>query len=77
MLSEGQQTEALESSDQKRDSSLVGAAPAGDHPEVIAEDTEQVVDARVVGVKVAVDKELEAYNRYLAELNRSDAPKRW
>ena len=77
MLSEGQQTEALESHEQKRGSRLVGAATSGDHPEVIGDDTEQVVDARVVGVKVVVDKDLEAYNRYLAELNRSDPPKRW
>lgn len=77
MLSEGQQTEALESHEQKRGSRLVGAATAGDHPEVIGDDIEQVVDARVVGVKVVVDKDLEAYNRYLAELNRSDPPKRW
>ena len=54
MLSEGQQTEALESHEQKRGSRLVGAATAGDHPEVIG-----------------------AYNRYLAELNRSAPPKRW
>jgi hypothetical protein len=78
MLSEGQRTEALESNEQKRaDSPLVGVATAGDHPEVITDDTEQVVDARVVGVKVVVDKDLEAYNRYLAELNRSAPPKRW
>jgi hypothetical protein len=36
-----------------------------------------VVDAQVVGVKVAVDEDLAAYNRYLADLNRSDPPKRW
>jgi hypothetical protein len=75
-LSEGTRTEALESSEQKRDYRLVAAA-AGDHPDAITDDTEQVVDAHVVGVKVVVDKDLEAYNRYLAELNRSDVPKRW
>lgn len=77
MLSEGQHTEALESREQKlADSGLAGAATA-DHPEVIGGDAEQVVDAHVVGVKVVVDEDLEAYNRYLAELNRSDPPKRW
>jgi hypothetical protein len=43
----------------------------------MGDDAEEVVDARVVGVKVVVDKDLEAYNRYLAELSRSDPPKRW
>jgi len=38
---------------------------------------EEVVEARVVDVKVAVDEELAAYNRYLAELSASDPPKRW
>jgi hypothetical protein len=37
----------------------------------------QVIDARVVGVKVHVDEELNAYNRYLGELSWSDPPKRW
>jgi hypothetical protein len=77
VLSEGTRTEALQSNEQKRDSPLVEVPTAGDHPEVIGDDTEQVVNARVVGVKVVVDKDLEAYNRYLAELNRSDRPKRW
>jgi hypothetical protein len=36
-----------------------------------------VIDARVVEVKVVVDEELEAYNRYLAELSWLDPPKRW
>lgn len=77
MLSEGTRTEALESQEQKRDAPLVAPSTASDHPEVVGDDTEQVVDARVVGVKVVVDTDLEAYNRYLAELNRSDPPKRW
>jgi hypothetical protein len=77
VLSEGTRTEALQSNEQKRDSPLVEVPTAGDHPEVIGDDTERVVNARVVGVKVVVDKDLEAYNRYLAELNRSDRPKRW
>jgi hypothetical protein len=76
-LSEGTRTEALESNEQKRADSRLVAATAGDHPDALTDDTEQVVDARVVGVKVVVDKDLEAYNRYLAELNRSDVPKRW
>ena len=78
MLSQGRPTESLESPEQKgAHSRLVGTATAGDRPEAIGEDADQVVDARVVGVKVVVDKDLEAYNRYLAELNRSDPPKRW
>jgi hypothetical protein len=40
-----------------------------DHPAVI--------DAKVTDVKVHVDEDLVAYNRYLAELNRRDAPKHW
>jgi hypothetical protein len=77
MLAEGTRTEALESHEQKRDSTLVAPSTARDHPEVMSDDAEEVVDARVVGVKVVVDKDLEAYNRYLAELSRSDPPKRW
>jgi len=37
----------------------------------------RVIDAQVIGVKVHVDEELNAYNRYLAELNTRDFPKRW
>jgi hypothetical protein len=36
-----------------------------------------VIDARVVDVKVHVDEELNAYNRYLGELSWKDPPKRW
>jgi hypothetical protein len=36
-----------------------------------------VIDAQVFDVKVVVDEELNAYNRYLAELNRRDSPKHW
>jgi hypothetical protein len=36
-----------------------------------------VIDAEVVHVKAQVDEDLMAYNRYLAELNRRDAPKNW
>ncbi|MHB1711927.1 MAG: hypothetical protein ACYCV7_11075 [Acidimicrobiales bacterium] len=38
---------------------------------------EQVVDAQVVDVKVVVDEELEEYNRWLAQLNSDNVPKRW
>jgi hypothetical protein len=47
--------------------------PAVDDPD----ESGQVIDARVVEVKVHVDEELNAYNRYLGELNWSDPPKRW
>jgi len=36
-----------------------------------------VIDAEVVEDKVVVDEELDAYNRYLAELSWRDPPKRW
>jgi hypothetical protein len=36
-----------------------------------------VIDARVLGVKVNVNEELEAYNRYLFELSRNGPEKRW
>lgn len=35
------------------------------------------IDARVLAVKVLVDEELEAYNRYLADLSWRDPPKQW
>jgi hypothetical protein len=41
------------------------------------DDARQIVDAEVVDVKVQVDEELAAYNRYLADLDWSDPPKRW
>jgi hypothetical protein len=37
----------------------------------------QVIDAQVVNVQVHVDEELNAYNRYLGELNWRDPPKHW
>lgn len=63
----------------------VGHDPAGavsplaeDAAPVLVEDAgPDVVDAQVLGVTVEVDEELDAYNRYLAELSRSDPPKRW
>lgn len=36
-----------------------------------------VIDAEVLEVKVNVDQELDAYNRYLFDLSRSGSPKRW
>jgi hypothetical protein len=36
-----------------------------------------IIDAQVFDVKVVVDEPLNAYNRYLAELNRQDLPKHW
>ena len=78
VLPQGRQTEALESEDRKlSDSALMGATMVDDHLEVIPDGDEPVVDAQVVGVKVVVDEDLAAYNRYLADLNRSDPPKRW
>jgi hypothetical protein len=57
---------------------LVGRAQGDEHA---IEDPDgragQVIDAEVVEVKVHVDEELNAYNRYLGELNWADPPKRW
>ena len=36
-----------------------------------------VIDAQVLEVKVSVDEELEAYNRYLFQLSRNGATRRW
>jgi hypothetical protein len=78
MLPQGRQSEALESEERKlSDSAPMGATMVDDHPEVSSDGGEPVVDAQVVGVKVVVDEDLAAYNRYLADLNRSDPPKRW
>lgn len=38
---------------------------------------EPVIDARVLEVKVNVDEELDAYNRYLFALSRNGPPNRW
>ena len=77
MLADGPRAEALESQDKKlADAQRAGSVIAGDPPEATGDDR-QPVDAQVVGVKVLVDKDLEAYTRYLAELNRSDPPKHW
>ncbi|HTX63259.1 MAG TPA: hypothetical protein VMD28_06445 [Acidimicrobiales bacterium] len=38
---------------------------------------DQVIDAEVLEVRVNVDEELDAYNRYLFELSRSGRSKRW
>ncbi|HEX4219575.1 MAG TPA: hypothetical protein VHZ02_14465 [Acidimicrobiales bacterium] len=78
VLPPGTPAEALESQETKAAAAApAGATMAGGHPQGRGSDTEPVVDARVVGVKVVVDDDLEAYNRYLADLNRNDPPKRW
>jgi hypothetical protein len=41
------------------------------------EGTHRVIDAEVIDVKVHADEELNAYNRYLGELNWADPPKNW
>ncbi len=41
------------------------------------DDNPSVIDVNVTDVKTHVDEDLMAYNRYLAELNRREAPKRW
>jgi hypothetical protein len=37
----------------------------------------RVIDAQVLDVKIHTDEELNAYNRYLSELNWTDPPKNW
>jgi len=46
-----------------------GSEPGADGPAVI--------EARILDVKVSVDEELEAYNRYLFDLHQNGPPKRW
>lgn len=49
-----------------------------DHDVAIPSDHDPaVIEARILGVKVEVDEELEAYNQYLFELNWNGPPKRW
>jgi DNA-binding transcriptional regulator of glucitol operon len=43
----------------------------------IPDDTDLIIEARVLSVTVHVDEELDAYNRYLFELSQRDPPKRW
>jgi hypothetical protein len=60
------------------DLSLFGLAdPEGDSEDGQCARSGSVIDAQVFDVKVVVDEELIAYNRYLAELNRRDSPKNW
>ena len=40
------------------------------------DDSESVIDVRVLEVKTVLDEELDAYNRYLAELSRKDSSDR-
>jgi hypothetical protein len=88
-LLHGRRTEALESPEAKsaaaramaesmddRRTERTGDSPGGDVTSV-DDASGQIVDAEVVDVKVQVDEELAAYNRYLADLNWSDPPKRW
>jgi len=49
----------------------------GREVEVHDETAPGVIDAHVVDVKVHVDEELNAYNRYLSELSWEDPPKHW
>jgi len=41
------------------------------------DETEWVIPVRAISSTAIGDEELDAYNRYLAELSRSDPPKRW
>jgi hypothetical protein len=53
------------------------AHPQVDGEDESSDDASPVIDARVVDVKVHVDEELNAYNRYLGELSWQDPPKHW
>lgn len=63
------QTGVLESREQK----TADRAESAD----LSDDVGSVIEGRVVGVSAVVDEELDAYNRYLADLAWSDPPKRW
>jgi hypothetical protein len=83
-LLHGKRTEALESQEAKAAAARAAAESVIDlrperRPDVAASDGDvgEIVDAEVVDVKVQVDEELAAYNRYLADLSWSDPPKRW
>jgi hypothetical protein len=87
-LLHGKRSEALESQEAKTAAARAAAESMGDLPERRSEGPDgamaatdrgdgDVVDAEVVDVKVQVDEELAAYNRYLADLSWSDPPKRW
>ncbi|MGH8982174.1 MAG: hypothetical protein ACRDWE_14345 [Acidimicrobiales bacterium] len=60
---------------QRSGSSLPAEAPRAEVDPADAGAT--VVDARVIDDKIVVDEELDAYNRYLAELSWNGPPKRW
>jgi hypothetical protein len=90
-LAAGVAAQALSSASAVGAPGPVGSAPAGamssrtehaapvEHavPALVEDAGPEVVDAQVLDVTVEVDEELDAYNRYLAELSRSDPPKRW
>jgi hypothetical protein len=60
---------------QRNDRNSVVSAQ-GEEPEEGDSDG-RVIDAQVLDVKVHTDEELNAYNRYLSELNWTDPPKNW
>jgi len=57
--------------------SLMPSQPLDQYPDDPFDRSGSMIDARVTDVRVAVDENLNAYNRYLAELNRRDLPKQW
>jgi hypothetical protein len=63
---------------QRADESLL-ARTYGDESEEsgLAEGAGRVIDAQAIDVKIHTDEELNAYNRYLAELNARDSSKHW
>lgn len=54
-----------------------GAAGAPSSSLDLADEAVPVIDAQVIEDKVVFDEDLDAYNRYLAELSWRDPPKRW
>ena len=56
---------------------LLAGEPLDECPDDPFDRSGSMIDARVTDVRVAVDENLTAYNRYLAELNRRDLPKQW
>ncbi len=75
-------TDALEGRHQREDraetESLESVGAATDRGVGVSPDHDTaVIEARVLGVKVERNEELDAYNRYLFELNLNNPPKQW
>jgi hypothetical protein len=76
-------TLAKTSTSEIAESSVVDWSDVDDPPDDLAssngndDEADRVIPVRAISSTVISDEELDAYNRYLAELSRSDPPKRW